>query len=81
MVVLSFQWVLQVIFPSACSFIVLIVTVSLHVSAYMAIFKCVRYFIFICLKDSAAAIDMVSCNAYRTDGTPAIVDGTPRVLP
>jgi hypothetical protein len=27
---------------------------SLHVSAYMAIFMCVRYFIFICLKDSAS---------------------------
>jgi hypothetical protein len=38
------QWVLQVTFPSACSFIVLVFTVSLHVSAYMAIFKCVGYF-------------------------------------
>jgi hypothetical protein len=27
---------------------------SLHVSAYMAIFKCVRYFIFICMKDSTS---------------------------
>jgi hypothetical protein len=41
-------------FPSACSFIVLVFTVSLHVSAYMAIFKCVGYFVFICLKDSAS---------------------------
>jgi hypothetical protein len=30
-------------FPSACNFIVLVFTVSLHVSAYMAIFKCVGY--------------------------------------
>jgi hypothetical protein len=29
---------------------------SLHVSAYMAIFKCVGYFIFICLKDSASLL-------------------------
>jgi hypothetical protein len=35
------QWVLQVRFPSACSFIVLSFTVSLHVSAYKAIFRCV----------------------------------------
>jgi hypothetical protein len=48
------QWVLQVMFPSACSFIVLVFTVSLHVSAYMAIFRRVVYFIFICLKDSAS---------------------------
>jgi hypothetical protein len=34
-------------------FIALFFTVSLHVSAYMAIFKCVGNFIFICLKDSA----------------------------
>jgi hypothetical protein len=27
---------------------------SLHISAHMAIFKCVGYFIFICLKDSAS---------------------------
>jgi hypothetical protein len=40
-------------FPSACSFIVLVLTVSLHVSGYVAIFKCVGCFIFICLKDSA----------------------------
>jgi hypothetical protein len=50
------QWVLQVMFPSACSFIVLVFTVSLHVSAYMAIFRCVGYFIFICLKDSASLL-------------------------
>jgi hypothetical protein len=41
------QWVLQVIFPSACSFIVLVFTVSLHVSAYIAFFRCVGYFIFV----------------------------------
>jgi hypothetical protein len=29
---------------------------SLHVSAYMAIFMCVGYFIFICLKDSASLL-------------------------
>jgi hypothetical protein len=29
---------------------------SPHVSAYMAIFKCVEYFIFICLKDSASLL-------------------------
>jgi hypothetical protein len=29
---------------------------TLHVSAYMAIFKCVGYFIFICLKDSASLL-------------------------
>jgi hypothetical protein len=29
---------------------------SLHASAYMAIFKCVRYVIFICLKDSASPL-------------------------
>jgi hypothetical protein len=49
-------WVLQVMFPSACSFIVLVFTVSLHVSAYMAIFRCVGYFIFICFKDSASLL-------------------------
>jgi hypothetical protein len=27
---------------------------SLHVSTYMAIFRCVRYFIFVCLKDTAS---------------------------
>jgi hypothetical protein len=32
-------------------FFLLVFTVSLHVSAYMAIFRCVGYFIFICLKD------------------------------
>jgi hypothetical protein len=37
-------------FPSACSFIVLVFTVSLHVSAYMAIVRGTEYFIFICLK-------------------------------
>jgi hypothetical protein len=30
--------------------------VSLNVSAYMAIFRCVGYFIFICLKDSASLL-------------------------
>jgi hypothetical protein len=29
---------------------------SLHVSAYMAIFRCVGYFILICLKDSASLV-------------------------
>jgi hypothetical protein len=38
------QWALQVMFPSACSFIVVVFhRLSLHVSAYMAIFKCVGY--------------------------------------
>jgi hypothetical protein len=37
------QWVLQVMFPSACSFIMLVFTVSLHVSTYMAILRCVGY--------------------------------------
>jgi hypothetical protein len=32
------QRLLQVMFPSVCSFIVLVFTLSLHVSAYMAIF-------------------------------------------
>jgi hypothetical protein len=50
------QLVLQVMFPYACSFIVLVFTVSLYVSAYMAIFKCVGYFIFIYLKDSASLL-------------------------
>jgi hypothetical protein len=48
------QWVLQVMFTSASSCILLVFIVSLHVSAYMAIFKCVGYFICICLKDSAS---------------------------
>jgi hypothetical protein len=43
-------------FSSACSFIVLLFTVSLHVSAYMAIFKCVGYFILIFLNDSASLL-------------------------
>jgi hypothetical protein len=30
-------------FPSVCIFIVLVVTVSLHVSTFMAIFRCVGY--------------------------------------
>jgi hypothetical protein len=47
-------WILQVMFPPACSFIVLVFTVSLHVSAYMAIFRSVGRFIFKCLKDSAS---------------------------
>jgi hypothetical protein len=41
---------MQVMIPSACSFIVLVVTVlhlapsfTLHVSAYIAIFKCVGF--------------------------------------
>jgi hypothetical protein len=50
------HWVLQVMFPSVRSFIVLVFTVSLHVSAYMVIFRCVGYFIFICLKDSASLL-------------------------
>jgi hypothetical protein len=29
---------------------------SLHLSAYMAIFKCIGYFIFVCLKDSASLL-------------------------
>jgi Ca2+/Na+ antiporter len=33
-------------FPSACSFIVSVFAVSLHVSDYMAIFMCVGYLIF-----------------------------------
>jgi hypothetical protein len=50
------QRVLQFMFPSASSFIVLVFTVSLHASAYMAIFKCVGYSIFVCLKDSASLL-------------------------
>jgi hypothetical protein len=42
----AIQWVLQVMVPSACSFIVLVLTVSLHISAYMAIFRRVGYFNF-----------------------------------
>jgi hypothetical protein len=38
------QRVSHVMFPSTCRFIVLVFTVSLHVSDYMAIFKCVAYF-------------------------------------
>jgi hypothetical protein len=50
-----YQWILQIMFPSACSFIVLVFTVSLHPSAYMAIFMCVGYiFFFVCLKDSVS---------------------------
>jgi hypothetical protein len=45
-----------VMFPSARSFIVLVFIVSLHVLAYMAIFKCVGSFICICLKDSASLL-------------------------
>jgi Ca2+/Na+ antiporter len=40
-------------FPSACSVIVLVFTASLHVSAYVAIFRCVGFFIFIYLKKKA----------------------------
>jgi hypothetical protein len=50
------QWVLLVMFPSARGFIVLVFIVSLYVSIYMAIFKCVGYFIFICLKDSVSLL-------------------------
>jgi hypothetical protein len=50
------QWVLQSTFPSACSYIVLVFIVSLHVSAYMAIFRCVGYFIFKCLENSASLL-------------------------
>jgi hypothetical protein len=35
------QWLLQVMLPSVCSCSVLVFTVSPHVSAYMAIFRCV----------------------------------------
>jgi hypothetical protein len=49
-------------FPSACSLIVLVFTVSLHVSAYMAIFKHVG--VFICLKDSASLFFFVCCLFY-----------------
>jgi hypothetical protein len=39
------QWGLQVMLPSACSFIVDVSChcITLHVSAYMAIFRCVGY--------------------------------------
>jgi hypothetical protein len=57
------QWGLQVMLPSACSFIVLVFTVlhlvslfTLHVSAYMAIFRCVGCFVFVFLKESASLI-------------------------
>jgi hypothetical protein len=71
------QWVLQVMLSSACSFIVLVSTVfQLHVSAYMAIFKCVGYFIFICLKDSASLLffscghRILQANEYKISYTP-----------
>jgi hypothetical protein len=51
-----FQWLLQFIFPSACSFTVLVSTVSLHVSAYMAIFMYIEFFILIYFKDSASLL-------------------------
>jgi hypothetical protein len=44
------QWVLQVMCPSACSCIVLVFhcwTLSLHVSAYLAIFKFVHVFLYL----------------------------------
>jgi hypothetical protein len=56
MSVLKNEWALKVMVLSACSFIVLVFTVSLHVLAYMAIFRYVWYFIFICLKDSASLL-------------------------
>jgi hypothetical protein len=45
--------VLQAMFRSACSFIVLVFTVSLHVSAYMAIFKLFRVLYFHMLEMAA----------------------------
>jgi hypothetical protein len=36
---------------------------SLHVSAYMAIFKCVGYFTFICLKDSKPLLSLSSSSS------------------
>jgi hypothetical protein len=44
--------------PSACSFIVDVSRhcLTLHVSAYMAIFMCVGYFIFIFLNESASLV-------------------------
>jgi Na+/melibiose symporter-like transporter len=42
-------------FPSACSFIYVgFHCLSLHISAYMAIFRCVGYFYFHIFKDSAS---------------------------
>jgi hypothetical protein len=44
-------------FLSACSFIALVLTVFHYTfQDYMAIFKCVRYFIFICLNDFASLL-------------------------
>jgi hypothetical protein len=50
------QWVLQVTLPSACSFIVLVVTVLHYMFRPMAIFMCVGYFYFIRLKESASMV-------------------------
>jgi hypothetical protein len=57
------EWVLQVMLPSACSFIVdvslsyiQLSLFTLHVSAYMAIFMCVGCFIFVFLKESASLV-------------------------
>jgi hypothetical protein len=49
------QWVLQVtiyvqLYCVSCH------CLTLHVSAYMAIFRCVGYFYFICLKESASRV-------------------------
>jgi hypothetical protein len=62
------QWVLQVMLPSACSFIVDFSChcLTLYVSAYMAIFKCVGYFyIFIFLKESALLVFAFFCTWSR----------------
>jgi hypothetical protein len=40
---------------------------SLHVSAYMAIFRCVGYFIFICLKDSASLLRLEAQNIVEEE--------------
>jgi hypothetical protein len=65
----------EVMLPSACSFIVDGLTFScrcstLHVSAYMAIFKCVRCFTFIFLKESASLLLLhvvILCNKERQE--------------
>jgi threonine/homoserine/homoserine lactone efflux protein len=49
-------------------YFMLVSTVSLHVSAYMAIFRCVGYFIFICLKYSASLLKERANRQTHTQG-------------
>jgi hypothetical protein len=50
------RWVLQAMFPSACSFIVLIFTVFHYCFGLHDHLQVCRIFIFICLKDSASLL-------------------------